>query len=69
MLTIVYSIPFDAETMNYASLVTGGITIFVTGWWFWKSSRGYTGPQDVVLQLMHAPDEQDKMVSDPTSLE
>ncbi|KAJ5488370.1 Helicase C-terminal [Penicillium expansum] len=29
-----YAIPTSAATMNYASLMTGGLSIFVTIWWF-----------------------------------
>ncbi|KAF1988487.1 amino acid transporter [Aulographum hederae CBS 113979] len=39
-----YSLPVTAENMNYACLITGGLTIFVTGLWFWKRNRGYVGP-------------------------
>jgi choline transport protein len=39
-----FSMPVTAPTMNYASLITGGLTIFVALWWFWKSKHGYTGP-------------------------
>ncbi len=39
-----YAMPFDAASMNYTCLITGGFTIFMGLWWFWKSTRGYTGP-------------------------
>ena len=39
-----YSLPVSALSMNYASLITGGLTIFVAAWWFWVGKRGYKGP-------------------------
>lgn len=45
-----YAVPFTAETMNYSSLIVGGMTIFVTGWWFWIKDRGYIGPGHVILE-------------------
>ncbi|PYH95456.1 hypothetical protein BO71DRAFT_323210, partial [Aspergillus ellipticus CBS 707.79] len=38
-----YALPTDAASMNYASLLTGGLTIFVAAWWFVKM-RDYRGP-------------------------
>lgn len=43
-----YYIPTDAKTMNYASLITGGLTIFVTVWWFIRMGS-YKGPQSIPL--------------------
>lgn len=40
-----YFLPTDAKTMNYASLIWGGLTIFVTVWWFVGARKGYKGPQ------------------------
>ena len=41
-----FTLPVDAVSMNYASLTTGGISVFVIGWWLVK--RGvYKGPQFV----------------------
>jgi hypothetical protein len=40
-----YAVPFTAQSMNYSSLIVGGLTIFVAGWWFWISPRGYVGPK------------------------
>ncbi len=38
-----YAMPVDAEGMNYASLVTGGLSIFVGIWWF-IGQKNYVGP-------------------------
>lgn len=35
-----YSLPASAVSMNYACLITGGLTIFVAAWWFWVGKRG-----------------------------
>lgn len=43
-----FSMPAEASSMNYASLITGGLTIFVAAFWFWR--RGdYVGPKSVIL--------------------
>lgn len=46
---VIYCFPFylptDAGTMNYASLIWGGLTIFVATWWFIGARRDYVGPQ------------------------
>jgi len=46
---VIYCFPFflptDAQTMNYASLIWGGLTIFVTIWWFIGARKGYVGPK------------------------
>lgn len=39
-----YYLPTDAQTMNYASLLWGGFTIFVAAWWFLGARRDYVGP-------------------------
>lgn len=44
-----FSQPVDAESMNYASLITGGCSIFVLAFWFWRK-RDYVGPQHVSLE-------------------
>ncbi|KAH8693271.1 choline transporter [Talaromyces proteolyticus] len=44
-----FSLPVDAETMNYASLITGGSSIFVMAFWFWRKGD-YVGPQHVSLE-------------------
>ncbi|KAF2736306.1 amino acid transporter [Polyplosphaeria fusca] len=40
-----YAVPFDAQSMNYSSLITGGLSVFVGCWWFWIKDRGYVGPR------------------------
>ncbi|PSK60138.1 Choline transport protein [Elsinoe australis] len=41
-----FAVPFDATTMNYASLLAGGLTVLVAGFWFWRQ-KGYDGPKYV----------------------
>lgn len=41
-----FSMPVSASTMNYSSLLTGGMTIFVALFWFWRQ-RDYEGPKYV----------------------
>ena len=41
-----FSMPVSAPTMNYSSLLTGGTTIFVALFWFWRQ-REYAGPKYV----------------------
>ncbi|KAL9040755.1 MAG: hypothetical protein Q9180_001721 [Flavoplaca navasiana] len=41
-----FTLPVDAVSMNYASLITGGISVFVIGWWLVKRGE-YKGPQFV----------------------
>ena len=41
-----FSMPVAAATMNYSSLLTGGLTIFVAVFWFWRQ-REYEGPKYV----------------------
>ncbi|KAJ5780023.1 SNF2-related protein [Penicillium paradoxum] len=43
-----YALPTDAASMNYASLMTGGFTIFITIWWFIHQGS-YEGPKHVPL--------------------
>lgn len=38
------AMPFDAATMNYTSLITGGLTIFVALFWF-VIQKDYVGPK------------------------
>ena len=49
---VIYCFPFylptDAQTMNYAILIWGGLTIFVAAWWFLGARKGYQGPPMVV---------------------
>lgn len=40
-----YYLPTSASTMNYSSLIWGGLTFFVALWWFLGGRKGYVGPQ------------------------
>jgi len=40
-----YALPTNAQSMNYSCLIFGGLTIFVTVWWFIGARKGYKGPQ------------------------
>jgi choline transport protein len=39
-----FALPVDAAHMNYSCLMAGGLTIFITIWYYWKRNRGYVGP-------------------------
>ncbi|KAL8854178.1 MAG: hypothetical protein Q9221_001101 [Calogaya cf. arnoldii] len=39
-----FGMPVDAPTMNYASLITGGLTVFVAVFWVWRKGE-YEGPR------------------------
>ena len=41
-----YALPTTAASMNYSCLIFGGLTIFVTVWWF-VGAKGYKGPQTI----------------------
>ncbi|KAJ9249878.1 hypothetical protein DTO195F2_8360 [Paecilomyces variotii] len=43
-----YALPTDAGSMNYACLITGGLTIFVGAWWLVRM-RTYKGPSSIPL--------------------
>ncbi|KAJ5786769.1 uncharacterized protein N7503_011981 [Penicillium pulvis] len=43
-----YALPVDAASMNYASLLTGGLSIFVAIWWFVRQGD-YEGPKNIPL--------------------
>lgn len=43
-----YSAPFTIAAMNWNSLITGGLTLLVAGFWFWRQGE-YTGPKLVKL--------------------
>ena len=43
-----FLMPVSAATMNYASLMTGGLSSFVALFWFWRR-KGYEGPKYVAL--------------------
>jgi choline transport protein len=40
-----YSLPTTAASMNYSCLMFGGLTIFITVWWFVGARSGYEGPK------------------------
>ncbi|CZS97110.1 probable choline transport protein [Rhynchosporium agropyri] len=42
------SSPFSIAVMNWSSLIVGGMTLFVAGFWFWRQSD-YEGPKLVSL--------------------
>lgn len=50
---IIFCFPFgilvDAATMNYTSLITGGMSLFAAGFWFWRKGD-YEGPKFVPLE-------------------
>lgn len=39
-----FSLPTDAKSMNYACLLWGGFTIFISAWWFLGARKDYQGP-------------------------
>lgn len=39
-----FSLPTNAATMNYASLLWGGLTVLLLLWWFAGARKGYRGP-------------------------
>ncbi|KAL9605829.1 MAG: hypothetical protein Q9179_000977 [Wetmoreana sp. 5 TL-2023] len=43
-----FALPVNAKTMNYTSLITGGLSLFVLAFWFIRQST-YVGPREVVL--------------------
>ena len=45
-----FAIPVDAATMNYASLISGGLSLFVLIFWFIRQNS-YVGPKQVVLDI------------------
>ena len=40
-----FALPTNAATMNYASLLWGGLTILLLIWWFVGARKGYEGPK------------------------
>ena len=51
-----FSMPVLAKTMNYASLMTGGLSLFVAGFWVWRQGV-YRGPVYVEIRAeVLAPD-------------
>lgn len=43
-----YHLPAEAGSMNYASLMTGGLSVFVAIWWFIRQGS-YEGPKNIPL--------------------
>jgi choline transport protein len=46
-----FAVPFDEKTMNYTSVMTGGCTILLGGWYMWIRNKGYVGPGALVVDL------------------
>lgn len=44
-----FAMPVDAAMMNYTSLITGGMSLFAAGFWFWRKGD-YEGPKFVPLE-------------------
>jgi len=44
-----FSLPVDAATMNYTCLITGGLSVFIAAFWFWRKGD-YIGPHFVPLE-------------------
>ncbi|ETI22552.1 hypothetical protein G647_06628 [Cladophialophora carrionii CBS 160.54] len=55
-----FALPTNAENMNYACLIWGGLTVFVTVWWLIGARKGYVGPKlaggiDSAVEHMRKP--------------
>jgi len=50
-----FSQPVSAKNMNYASLITGGLSLFVGVFWLWRRSD-YQGPKSVPREYVSAKD-------------
>lgn len=46
-----YALPFDATTMNYSCVITGGLTIFQGIWYVVIRKRGYEGPRVMMEEV------------------
>jgi amino acid transporter len=44
-----FAMPVDAQTMNYTSLISRGLTLIVAVFWFWRQGD-YVGPHFVPLE-------------------
>lgn len=42
------ALPFTDVSMNYTSVMVGGCTILLTGWYLYIRNRGYKGPRALV---------------------
>lgn len=40
-----YTLPIDAQTMNYSVVIIGGLTSIVGIYYLWKRNHGYKGPK------------------------
>ena len=40
-----YVYPVTVGTMNYACVMSGGLTVLLAMWYLWKRSHGYVGPK------------------------
>ena len=40
-----YTLPTSVQSMNYSSVISGGLTIIVGVYYLWKRNHGYKGPQ------------------------
>lgn len=47
MLTL-SRMPVSAETMNYSSAITGGLTLIITLFYPWQCKNGFRSPVEVV---------------------
>lgn len=45
-----FALPVDAASMNYASLITGGLSLFVAAWWVVRRGE-YVGPKGVLVGM------------------
>ena len=45
-----FALPVDAKSMNYASLITGGFSLFVAVWWVVRRGE-YVGPKGVIMAM------------------
>ncbi|KAH9863709.1 hypothetical protein J1614_009641 [Plenodomus biglobosus] len=43
-----FAVPFDATTMNYSSVMVGGLTVLLGAWYAFIRTRGYVGPRRLV---------------------
>ena len=50
-----FSQPVAASNMNYASLITGGLSLFVGAFWLWRKGQ-YEGPRTVPREYISAKD-------------
>ncbi len=46
-----FSLPVTAVSMNYACLITGGLSLFVSAFWF-RRRTDYVGPQALEREIL-----------------